>query len=498
MSNNSVSLDNDSVSLTIDGIGVTVPKGTTILEAARKVNINIPTLCNFPGLGKRAVCRLCVVECDGRGKLVAACAGKVWEGARVVTNNLRIFNIRKTIVKLLLADHPPDCLNCVRSKKCELQTLASEFGIYSLPLSHAPVDTRPPETHGSAIVRNMSKCVKCGRCVETCQEVQTVRAINSSHRSIFYEICTPYGEALSEGPCIFCGQCAAVCPVGALYEYDQTAEVRRLLNDSAENTAVMIVPQTAAAMDREFGLKTGAITTGKMAAALKKLGFDRVYNAGFFADISVREESAELLDRIKNRTGLPMIICCSPGWKKFVKNFFPDLVNHLPECKNPEQNFNSFIKSSGIFGNDWPKISTVSVMPRIAGKYETRKQGQGEAESVDIALTTQELARMIKSEGIDIGALPESSFDSPEEIVTGGNNSRETDTGNSGALELFLKNAHKNYYGKTEQAEPVLNVKVLSVKGLKDARNVLESIRLSQCDAALAEVSMELDFQYNC
>ena len=495
---------NKKVNLTIDGLPVTVPEGTTILEAARKVNIKIPTLCYRPDLRKRAVCRLCVVECDGRSKLVPACANEVWEGVKVVTNNLRILKIRKTIVELLLANHPQDCLNCVRNRKCELQTLSAVFGIFSPSLDHLPLETMSPKTEGGTLVRNMSKCIKCGRCTEVCQEVQTVRAINSSHRSCHYEISTPFGHALGDGQCSFCTQCAVVCPVGAIYGHDQTAELRSALNNNEQHVAAQIVPSVFAAIDRELGLEGGTITSGKMVTALKRLGFDRVFDAGFFADLTIKEESKDILDRIKKSSRIPMVASCLPGWNNFVKTFYPDLVNHLPGSKSPEQNFNSFIKTAGNSGLDQSKITSVSVVPCFAKKFEVRQGDMSgrELNTIDIALTATELARMIKLAGIEIAALPESPYDClTDKPCTG-----ESDTKNSGNVcDTILQRVYKAYTGEFKTPfhfketdcqgiqETTLEVegkavKILSANGLANARKVMDSIRKGECDAAFVEI----------
>ncbi|MDR0584141.1 MAG: [FeFe] hydrogenase, group A [Treponema sp.] len=492
-----------SVNLTIDGLPVTVSEGTSILEAARKAGVNIPTLCDHPGLGRRAVCRLCVVECDGGGKLKAACANNVWEGAKVVTGSARIMSVRKTILELLLANHPQDCLSCIRSKKCELQSLAATFGIRSLPFRREAPDLRPPETAAGTLVRDMAKCVKCGRCVEACQEGQTVRAINTSRRSVNFEISTPYEQALADGPCVYCGQCAAVCPVGAIYENDQTGEIRPLLGNSERHVVVQAAPPVGPALDDEIGLKRGTVTAGRMVGALKRLGFAKVFDSGFSADVTGMEEGHELLDRIKNGGRLPMITSCSPGWINFAETFYPDLSEHLSSCKSPQQMFGALVKTwyPRAAGIDPALITSVSIVPCIAKKFEARRPGMDSSgfRDVDIVLTTGELARMIKLSGVDFTGLPESPFDS----FTG--DSPGAGTGD-GVMEAALRTAYEAFTGKIlaavdfkelrgsrgiKQAEIDLKgtkMKALAVNGLANARRIMDSIRSGECDAALVEI----------
>ena len=480
---------NKSVTLTIDGIPVTVPEGTRILEAAQKVKVRIPTLCDHPALGKRAVCRICVVECDGRGKLMAACANYVAEGMNIVTSNARITAIRKMIVELLLANHPQECLTCVRSKKCELQSLAEQFSSTKPLFRNEAMDRQPPKTENGTLVRDMAKCVRCGRCVEACQERQTVRAINSAHRSIEYEICTPYGQDLSGGTCIFCGQCADVCPVGALYEYDQSAEVWEALYNSDKHVVAQIGAQAGRILDDEFGLPPGTITNGAMVSALKHMGFNKVFDAGFFAGLTRKEEYSELLARLKNNgqpgKPLPLIISESPDWLYFTEKFYPDLVNHLPLRESPQSKFGTMAKASesGLSGLDPAKITPVSVVPGISEKYEAQRLGMGANGSrhVDIALTVKELARMIRLAGIDLKALPESPFDS----VNGDSATDDPFTALSRLdfteVDQGLKEAELDLDGS--------KIKVLAVNGLANARKVMDSIRKGECKAALVEVN---------
>ncbi|MDR0600250.1 MAG: (2Fe-2S)-binding protein [Treponema sp.] len=493
---------NKNVNLTIDNIPVTVPEGTTILAAARKAGVHIPTLCDHPGLGRRAVCRLCVVECGGRGKLMAACANGVSEGLSVVTNNARVMGIRKMIVELLLANHPQGCLTCVRGTTCELQTLAETFGIRSSPFRREALDSRPPVTDSGTLVRDMGKCVKCGRCVEVCQEVQTVRAINTSHRSIHYEIRAPYGQALAEGPCVYCGQCAEVCPVGAIYEYDQSAGVWAALRNPERHVVARIVPAIQPALGGEFGFEQN-ISAGKIVTALKRLGFDKVFDAGFSINAAITEENRELLDRVKNKGKLPMITGCSPGWINFARVFYPDLLDHLSTRRSPQQMFGALVKTrySQAAGIDPSTITTVSIAPCVAKKFEAQRPGMDSSgfRDVDYVLTAKELARMIRLAGIDLNNLPETSQDSligdssgalvnapdsaGEAVRPGVREARANETPSPEDL-----GARDQGINETEVDLVGTRVKALVVNGFANARKVLDSIRKGGCDAALVEI----------
>jgi ferredoxin len=439
-----------NVNLTIDGIPVTVPEGTRILEAAKKLNINIPTLCEHPklcfrGAATRALCRICVVECDGRGKLIAACANDVWEGVNVVTNNSRLLDVRKTILKLILANHPQDCFYCIRNKKCELQALAENFGIRDTGYERRCASAEPV-IESETLVRDMEKCVRCGRCVEICQEVQTIRAINTSHRSYEYEISTAYKQELKDVSCVFCGGCAAVCPVGAIYSFDQTAQVQAVL-DSSLYVMAQFSPSLVSVFEKEF-CNTG-ITAGKIIAALKLLGFGKVYNAEIAANAVNSEICREIKIR-KNGASLPLISGCSEGVKRFVRNFYPNLANHLTSAKNVRQTFaalvkNCYAKEAGV---DQSNITSVSIVSGISQKFAD------DPDKTDFALTTSELVRMIKLAGIMIEFLPEDQFD----------------TANIGQPELDC------------------SVKKITVYGYAEARKVMELILKKECETDWVEI----------
>ncbi|MDR1677550.1 MAG: [FeFe] hydrogenase, group A [Deltaproteobacteria bacterium] len=495
-----------SVNLTIDGLPVTVPEGTTILEAARKLGIHIPVLCDHPDLHKRAVCRICVVECDGGGKLKAACANDVWEGVKVVTNSPKIQAIRKTIVELILADHPQECLTCIRNQKCELQALALQFGLKDLTFPQSQISSKP-NIDTNTLVRDMAKCVKCGRCVDVCQEIQGVRAINTAHRSLEYEITTPYNQELIQGPCVYCGQCAAVCPVGAIYENDQTDKVWKAIDDPGRHVVVQTAPAVRVALGDEFGLPKGAVTTGKMATALRRLGFTKVFDTDWSADVTILEEGNELLHRLQNGGKLPMITSCSPGWINFCEVFYPDLLDHLSSCKSPQQMFGALVKTyyAKISGVDPASITSVSIMPCTAKKFEAQRPEMNASgfQDVDVVLTTRELARMIKVAGIDFENLPETPFDQ----LMGDSTGAAVIFGTSGGvMEAALRTVYevvtseplapldleavRGHQGlKTVEVDlKGTKVKVMVANGLSNAREVMESIRNKTCDATFIEI----------
>jgi iron only hydrogenase large subunit-like protein/ferredoxin len=439
---------NKSVTLTIDGQLVTVPEGTKILDAALRANVFIPTLCDHPELCRRAVCRICVVECDGKGKLLAACANDVWEGVSVVTNNSRILSIRKTIIELLLANHPQECLSCPASTDCKLQSLAQIYGIRETTFRRGAVN-RQTVNEDNGLVRDMDKCVKCGRCVEACQEIQTVRAINSSHRSVNYRISTAYNQPYTDSPCVFCGHCETVCPVGAIYEQDQSAKAWAAINNVDCLVAAQIsgTESWCTELGKALGIPADTLSPGKTVTALKRLGFDKVYDSQLAMDIAATELIHELKKRVKNgdKKDLPLISACSQSAIKFIENFYPDLTSRLSPCRSPREIFGSATKEE--------KTTTVSIEPCISNKNKHK------SDDVDITLTVKELARMLKLAGIDFASLPESPFDS---IKT----------------EIDMK----------EQALYIKETKCLVANGLGKARTILDSVRKGDCNADFIEI----------
>jgi NADP-reducing hydrogenase subunit HndD len=497
---------NNKVTLTIDGIPVTVPEGTMILDAAKKAGINIPVLCYHPDLKVRATCRICLVELKGQKKFKAACSNEVWEGAEVITNSPAVREARKTVLELILADHPQDCLKCIRNTTCELQKLARDFGIRDIPFDIAPRNAEIEDTNPS-IVRDPNKCVKCGRCVEACQEVQQVGAINTAYRSIHYDIMTAYNKPLDDTSCVFCGQCLAVCPVGALHEKDDTQTVWSAFDKPNLHVVVQTAPAVRVALGEEFGLEPGTLSTGKMVSALRKVGFHKVFDTDFAADVTIMEEGYELLERLQHGGVLPMITSCSPGWINYIEKFYPELLPHVSTCKSPQQMFGVLAKTYyAQKANIAPEnILVVSVMPCTAKKYESARPEMNSSgyRDVDVVLTTRELARMIKTTGVDFNTLEESSFDDPLGISTGAAVIFGT---SGGVMEAAVRTVYEKVTGQelatldllmvrgsTGLKEAALDlsgqkIKVAVANGLKNAKVLLDRIKSGEADYQFIEI----------
>lgn len=406
----------ETVNLKINGMEVSVPAGSTILEAARAAGIEIPTLCYLKDVSQTGSCRMCLVEVKGGRALQAACVYPVSEGLEVYTNTPKVRDARKITLELILSNHERKCLTCVRSRNCELQTLADELGVTEISYegirNEYPIDDLSP-----SIVRDNNKCVLCRRCVNMCKNIQTVSAIDTVNRGFKTQIACAFEKSLNAVSCVNCGQCIAVCPVGALREKDSTDEVWSALADSGKHVVVQTAPAVRAALGEEFGMEMGTPVTGKMVAALRRLGFDKVFDTDFAADLTIMEEGTELISRIKNGGKLPMITSCSPGWIKFCEHNFPDMLDNLSSCKSPHEMFGAVIKSyyadkAGIAPKD---IYVVSVMPCTAKKFEAKREElsvNGLAD-VDAVITTRELAKMIKQAGIRFDKLPDEKFDVP-------------------------------------------------------------------------------------
>ena len=404
------------VNLKINGQDVTAPAGSTVLEAARAAGIEIPTLCYLKDVSQTGSCRMCLVEIKGGRALQAACVYPVAEGLEVYTNTPAVRNARKVTLELILSNHDRKCLTCERNRNCELQTLADELGVtdihYEGVRNEYDVDELSP-----SIVRDNNKCILCRRCVSMCKNIQTVGAIDAMERGFRTSIGCAFEKSLSEVSCVNCGQCIAVCPVGALREKDATDDVWAALANPDKHVVVQTAPAVRAALGEEFGMEMGTPVTGKMAAALRRLGFDKVFDTDFAADLTIMEEGTELLQRLQNGGKLPMITSCSPGWIKFCEHNFPEMIDNLSSCKSPHEMYGAVIKSyyAEKMGIDPKDIFVVSVMPCTAKKFEAQREelSVNGLLDVDSVLTTRELAKMIKQAGIRFALLPDEKFDDP-------------------------------------------------------------------------------------
>jgi NADH-quinone oxidoreductase subunit G len=414
------------VNLSINGIPVQVEDGTTILKAAEKVNVKIPTLCYNPDLPPWASCGLCIVRTGGPGspRMARACTTPCENNMNIITHDPEIIATRRTVVELILSNHPNDCLQCPRNGNCELQSLAADFGIRESPfrkvLNGLPIDDSNP-----AIVLNPEKCIRCGRCVKVCQEMQNVWAIEFLGRGIKGRIAPAADVPLGESPCIKCGQCAAHCPVGALYERDDTVKVCAAKQSPDTHAVVQISPAVRVALAEEFGLKPGTLITKKIYAALRRLGFKTVFDTNFSADLTIMEEGTELVKRLTKGGDIPLITSCCPAWTDYMEKYYFDFIPNFSTAKSPQQMMGAMIKAywADKAGVNPDKVFSVSVMPCTAKKWETKRnddmKSAGHGDDVDISITTRELARMIKQAGIEILELADEEADNPMGPYTG-------------------------------------------------------------------------------
>lgn len=495
------------VTLKINDVSVTVPEGTRILDAARKAGFRIPTLCYYKDLTNEGSCRVCVVEVKGARSLVASCSAVVAEGMEVYTKTPKVIESRKTTLELLLSNHEKKCLSCVRSGNCELQKLSNEYGCDENKFSGVKTPTAP-EFENDYLIRDNGKCILCRRCVAACNKYQTVGVIGANKRGFNTTIGCAFGRALADVDCVACGQCINVCPVGALTEKDDTDKVVAALGDKSKHVIAITAPAVRVALGEEFGFPVGTDTQGRMVAALRRIGFDKVFDVDMAADLTIMEEGTELLQRLgdKNAT-LPMITSCSPGWIRFIEFNYPELLGHLSTCKSPQQMMGATIKTyyAEKNGIDPKDIYVVSVMPCTAKKTEIKRADENASgyPDIDVVLTTREAARLIKRFGIEYDILADEEFDAPLGIGSGAG---LIFGATGGVMEAALRTVYEIVTGKEspsvdykavrgtkgiKTAEIDMNgtkVKVAVAHTLANARELLEEIKAGKSEYQFIEV----------
>ncbi len=498
----------ETINVKINGVVYAVPKGSTVLEAARVAKIEIPTLCYLKDINEIGACRLCLVEVSEGGRpfrLVTACVYPATDGMEVLTNTPKINKSRKTNLELLLSNHDRKCLSCVRSTTCELQKLCNEYGVDETRFSGAKneytIDDKTP------IIRDNSKCILCRRCVAACKNVQNIGVIGANDRGFDTHIGSIFEKPLSETSCINCGQCIVACPVGALYERDDTDKVLDAIADPSKHVLICTAPSVRAQIGECFGYEPGTDCEGKMVAALKRLGFDGVYDMNLTADLTIMEEATEFLGRVKNGGPLPLITSCSPGWIKYCEHYYPEFVDNLSTCKSPQQMFGALAKTYYAEKMGWdPKdIVFVSAIPCTAKKFEVGRPGQSAAgvPDVDIAITTREVGRMISKAGIDFKSLADEAFDDPFSV---GSSAGAIFGATGGVMEAALRTAAEVIENKPLESldftdvRGVEGVKIASYKlggmtlnvavasGTGNAKKVLDAVKSGELDVQFIEI----------
>ena len=497
-----------NVNLKVNGVPVTVPEGTRILDAAIKAGFKVPTLCYMKDLCNDSSCRVCVVEMANNHKLMTACSTIVAEGMEVLTNTPKVRASRKKTLELLLSNHHQDCLSCVRSGNCELQALSTEYGCDAKKYSGA-LNTYDVDDVTEYIVRDNNKCILCRRCVAACNKMQSVGVIDAGNRGFATRIACPFDKNLGEVPCVACGQCINVCPTGALREKTSIDVVEKLLADKTKTVIVGTAPAVRAALGEEFGYPIGTDTEGKMVAALKALGFDKVFDVDMAADMTIMEEGNEFIERLNDPNAvLPMITSCSPGWIRFIEYNYPELLPNLSSCKSPQQMFGAIMKTyyAKKIGVDPKDLAVVTVMPCIAKKFELTRPDQNAAgvPDIDASITTRELARMIKNYGIDFKALDsKTEFDNPIGL---GSTAGLIFGATGGVMEAALRTVAETVTGETlnnvdfkavrgtkgiKEATVTLNGKQLNIavaSGLANARKIMDDIKAGKSKYHFIEI----------
>ncbi|MBS6446778.1 MAG: [FeFe] hydrogenase, group A [Clostridiales bacterium] len=499
----------EMVNIQINGRDYAVPAGSTVIDAARIAKIDIPTLCYLKGVNEIGACRLCLVEVKGARGLMAACVTGVTEGMEIFTNTPKVREARKTNLELVLSTHKKECLSCIRSQSCELQKLCRDLGVTDEARFAGKNVEYPKDESTAFLVRDNDKCILCRRCVAACKNMQGIGVIEALNRGFDTHIGSAFEQPLAATSCVSCGQCIVACPVGALYEKDDTDKVWEALNDPTKHVAICTAPSIRATIGECFGFAPGTDTEGKMVAAIKRLGFDGVYDMNLTADLTIMEEATEFLERMKSGKNLPLITSCSPGWIKFCEHYFPEFTDNLSTCKSPQQMFGAMYKTyyARKRGLDPADIVFVSAIPCTAKKFEVRRPGQSAAGDgiydVDYAITTRELARMIEKAGINYRELDDEKFDEPFDIGSGAG---AIFGATGGVMEAALRTAAEVILGtKLEKLDfddvrgtaPIktatyklgdTEVRVAVASGTKNARELLNKVKAGELEVDFIEI----------